>query len=339
MSKSIEQSASNLVSVEPGAIRETTPAGSVIQYSDYELDTSSTFAGGAAWIEETFVPAEDARISIFDTGFGHSDLTYTVAHVWHGNIFRLDDHLNRLLDGARRLRLDPGYTMAELADVAKKCVSLSQLRESYVNLTITRGYGQRRGEKDLTKLQNQTYIYAIPYLWAFPPDEQINGTTVIVPRHVRRASRSTVDPTIKNYQWGDLTAASFEAKERGARSAILMDADNCVAEGPGFNVVLVKDGELVSPSRNALPGITRLTVFEIAESMGVRATLRDVTSRELYEADELMAVTTAGGVTPIVSLDGEPQSGGEPGPLTVAIRDRFWALMDEPSDLIEPIQY
>ena len=114
---------------------------------------------------------------------------------------------------------------------------MSQLRESFVNLTITRGYGKKKGEKDLSKLTHQVYIYAIPYLWAFPPAEQIFGTTAIVPRHVRRAGRNTVDPTIKNYQWGDLTAASFEAKDRGARTAILLDSDNCVAEGPGFNVV------------------------------------------------------------------------------------------------------
>ena len=160
-----------------------------------------------------------------------------------------------------------------------------------------------------------------------------------MPRHVRRAGRNTVDPTIKNYQWGDLTAASFEAKDRGARTAILMDSDNCVAEGPGFNVCIVKDGKLASPSRNALPGITRKTVFEIADAMGIEATLRDVTSHELYEADELMAVTTAGGVTPINSLDGEALGDGTPGPLTTAIRDRFWALMDEPSPLIEAIEY
>jgi branched-chain amino acid aminotransferase len=330
---------SNLVAVEPGAIRQDTPPGSCIQYSDYELDTSSPLAGGAAWIEGEYVPASEARISIFDTGFGHSDLTYTVAHVWHGNVFRLDDHLERLLSGARQLRLDVGMTKPELAEIAKRCVSLSQLRESFLNITITRGFGQRQGERDVSKLTHQLYVYAIPYVWAFPPEEQIFGTTVIVPLHVRRASRATVDPTVKNYQWGDLTAASFEAQDRGARSAILLDADNCVAEGPGFNVVVVKDGVLASPSRNALPGITRKTVLELAATMGLEASLRDITSRELYEADELMAVTTAGGVTPIVSLDGKKIGTGEPGPLTVQIRDRFWALMDEPSDLIEAIEY
>jgi branched-chain amino acid aminotransferase len=330
---------SNLVAVEPGAIREDTPPGSVIQYSDYELDSSSQFAGGAAWIEGEYVPASEARISIFDTGFGHSDLTYTVAHVWHGNIFRLGDHIDRLLDGAAKLRLQTDLTKRDLATIAKRCVGLSQLRESYVNLTITRGYGKRKGEKDLSKLSSQVYAYAIPYLWAFPPHEQIFGTSAIVPRHVRRAGRNTVDPTVKNYQWGDLTAASFEAKDRGARTAILLDADGCVAEGPGFNVVIVKDGKIASPSRNALPGITRKTVFELADMMGIEATLRDVTSHELYDADELIAVTTAGGVTPIVSLDGEQLGDGTPGPMTVRLRDRFWALMDEPSPLIEAIEY
>ena len=80
-------------------------------------------------------------------------------------------------------------------------------------------------------------------------------------------------------------------------------------------------------------------MFEIADTMGIEATLRDVTSHELYDADEIMAVTTAGGVTPINTLDGEPIGSGESGPMTVAIRDRFWALMDEPSPLIEAIQY
>src|ERR1700750_3320460 len=125
---------SNLVAVEPGAIREHTPPGSVIQYSDYELDTSSRFAGGVAWIAGVYMPASEARISIFDTGFGHSDLTYTVAHVWHGNIFRLGDHLDRLLDGARKLRLEPGYSKEELAEITKDCVAMSQLRESFVHL-------------------------------------------------------------------------------------------------------------------------------------------------------------------------------------------------------------
>ena len=77
----------------------------------------------------------------------------------------------------------------------------------------------------------------------------------------------------------------------------------------------------------------------MTDTARIEATLRDVTSHELYDADELMAVTTAGGVTPINTLDGERIGDGAPGPMTVAIRDRFWGLMDEPSPLIEAIDY
>lgn len=132
--------------------------------------------------------------------------------------------------------------------------------------------------------------------------------------------RCTDDPTITNYHWGDLTAARFEAKDRGARTAILLDSDGCVAEGPGFNVIVVKDGSWRHPLADALPGITRRTVFEIAAAMNVEAEPRDVTGQELCAADELIAVTTAGGVTPIVSLDREPVGDGTPGSLTVALR-------------------
>ena len=117
-------------------------------------------------------------------------------------------------------------------------------------------------------------------------------------------------------------AASFEAKDRGARTAILMDADNCVAEGPGFNVVIVKDGKLASPSRNALPGITRKTVFELADTMGIEATLRDVTSHELYDADELMAVTTLS-IAELISISPE---GADELAMQMLIENMKWAM-------------
>ena len=87
--------------------------------------------------------------------------------------------------------------------------------------------------------------------------------------------------------------ASFEASDRGARTAILLDSDGFVAEGPGFNVLVVKDGALHTPQRNALPGITRKTVLEIAERMGLPTRIGDVSTDMLYGADEIIAATTA----------------------------------------------
>lgn len=106
-----------------------------------------------------------------------------------------------------------------------------------------------------------------------------------------------------------------------------------------FNVLVVKNSTVATPVRNCLPGITRRTALEIATQQGVPLEERDVSSEELYTADEIFATTTAGGVTPIVQLDGELVGTGRPGPITTAIRNRFWQLMDEPSALIRPIDY
>ena len=108
---------------------------------------------------------------------------------------------------------------------------------------------------------------------------------------------SKQDMVISSSTAGASYSGGFKGNEKSA------EAIRSVAGPAPTNVVVVKDGKLASPSRNALPGITRKTVFELADQMGIEATLRDVTSHELYEADELMAVTTAGGVTPINTLD------------------------------------
>ena len=215
---------------------------------------------------------------------------------------------------------------------------MSQLRESFVNLTVTRGYGKRKGEKDLSKLTHQLYIYAIPYLWAFPPQEQIFGTTAVVPRHVRRAGRNTIDPTIKNYQWGDLTAAASKPRTAvparrscwtpmalSPKGPASTSASSGTASSPRRRATRCR----ASPARRSSNSPTRWASRPRCATFQPRAVRRR----------RIMAVTTAGGVTPINSLDGEAIGNGEPGPMTVEIRDRFWALMDEPARLIEPIQY
>ena len=311
----------------------------VIRYSEHDVDTASPLAGGCAWIDGEYVPAAQARISVFDAGFAHSDLTYTAVSVWHGGIFRLGEHVERLLAGARKLRIESPLTAEEIETIALRCTALSQLREAFVWIGVTRGLGPTPGDRMSPAMAPKVYAYAIPYLWVFPLEAQLDGASAVVARHVRRSGRGTVDPTVKNLQWGDLTKATLEARERGAMQPILLDSDKCLAEGAGFNVLVVKNGTIATPVRNCLPGITRRTAVEIAARRGVPVEERDVSSEELYAADEVFATTTAGGVTPIVELDGAAVGTGRPGPITTAIRDRFWQLVDEPSALVRKIDY
>jgi branched-chain amino acid aminotransferase len=328
-----------IVDAGVGMVRTPTAPGSAIQYSEYTLRNDNPFAGGCAWIEGEYVPHNNARISIFDAGFGHSDCVYTAVHVWHGNFFRLEDHVDRFLAHGERLRLRSPLSKAEIIDILHECVVKSELREAFVNVTLTRGYGEKPGEKDINALTSQVYAFAIPYLWAFDPFKQVNGINAIICRTVRRCSAQIFDPAIKTYHWGDLIRGVYEAMDRKANTAFLLDLDGYLAEGPGFNICVIKNGVLTSPSRNVLGGITRRTALEIAESLGLEARLGDVTEEMLFNADEVFTTTTAGGITPVNTVDERPIGNGAPGPWTCKIRDRYWALMDEPSPLIQPVQY
>ena len=93
---------------------------------------------GCAYVDGEFVAPEDAKISIFDWGFLHSDATYDVAHVWQGRFFRLGDHLDRFFASLRRLRLDPGKSREEVRAIAHECVRRSGLRDAYVEVLCTR---------------------------------------------------------------------------------------------------------------------------------------------------------------------------------------------------------
>lgn len=311
-----------------------------ISYSDYELDLSSPLAGGAAYVEGEIVAPAQARISLFDQGFIHSDVTYTVFHVWNGKAFRLDEHIDRLFSNAASLRIVPPLSKDEMRALALDIVSKSQLREAFVNLTITRGYSSSPGERDITKHRPQVYGYSIPYAWIVPFEGIEHGVPCMIARSVRRSPRNVIDPQVKNFQWGDLIRAIQETQDRGYEGApVLLDSDGLIAEGPGFNVLIVKGNTLYTPGRNALPGITRLTVMQIAEELGLTVEEADITEAEFLGADEILGSTTAGGVWPFTSVNDTTIGDGTPGPHSRAIIRRYWEWAVSNNSLLTSVDY
>ena len=147
-----------------------------------------------------------------------------------------------------------------------------------------------------------------------------------------------VDPRVKNFQWGDFIRGLFEAYDRDALLPILTDAEGDVAEGPGFNVFALVDGELRTPDRGVLEGITRLTVLDIARELGIRTRVARLSARDLARAHEILLSSTAGGVIPVARLDGAPVGDGGTGPVTNRIRDTYWAWHEDPR-FATPIRY
>lgn len=277
---------------------------------------------GAAFVDGSYVPIGEARLPLLDWGFTRSDVTYDVVHVWKGSFFRLEDHLDRFARSCLGLYLDPGYARDEIRNILTRCVRLSGLRDAYVEMICTRGV-PAPGSRDPRRCRNTFFAFAIPFVWIVSQQRQEEGAHLII-TEVPRISPASVDPTMKNFHWGDLTRALFQAFERGGETAVLVDAEGCVSEGPGFNVFRVHEGRITTPDGTVLEGITRQTVRELCDELRIPFGLGSITPDELRDADEIFISSTAGGVMPITRVDDRILGNGRPGPLTSRIRDTYW---------------
>ncbi len=277
---------------------------------------------GAAFVDGSYVPIGEARLPLLDWGFTRSDVTYDVVHVWKGSFFRLEDHLDRFSRSCLGLHLDPGYARDEIRNILTRCVRLSGLRDAYVEMICTRGV-PAPGSRDPRRCRNTFFAFAIPFVWIVSQQRQEEGAHLII-TEVPRISPASVDPTVKNFHWGDLTRALFQAFERGGETAVLVDAEGCVSEGPGFNVFRVHEGRITTPDGTVLEGITRQTVRELCDELRIPFGLGSITPDELRDADEIFISSTAGGVMPITRVDDRILGNGRPGPLTSRIRDTYW---------------
>ena len=135
---------------------------------------------------------------------------------------------------------------------------------------------------------------------------------------------------MKNFHWGDLTRGQFETYDRGGSHPVLLDHDGNVTEGSGYNLFALVGDRLMTPESGALEGITRRTVLELAAAEGIKAEPATISEEAFRGASELFATSTAGGVMPIISLDGRPLGDGRPGPVTTLLRDRYWQAHSDP---------
>lgn len=207
---------------------------------------------GIAYIGQKFVPIEEAKISVLDWGFLHSDATYDVAHVWKGRFFRLGDHLDRFLASASRLRLSPAVDRAGLARILAECVARSGLADAYVEMILTRGVSPTFS-RDPRDAENRLICFAIPFAWILRPEQRETGLSVAI-SHIQRIPPESVDPRVKNYHWLDFVMGLYDAYDRGAGSVVLRDASGNLTEGPGFNIFIVKNGTIATPGRGCSRG-------------------------------------------------------------------------------------
>jgi branched-chain amino acid aminotransferase len=286
------------------------------------------FAAGAAYIKGAFVPIGQAAISVLDWGFTRSDVVYDVVHVYRGGFFRLEDHLNRFEHSMWARRLSLAEDRTAIADILNQCVSLSGLQDAYVAMVASRGRPRVFGSRRPADCDNHLIAYAIPWIDVIPKDVQARGAHLWI-ASMPRVPDDSVDPTVKNYQWNDLTSGLLEAHDHGFDTAVLCDAAGLVTEGPGFNVFIVKEGRVLTPDRGSLHGITRKSVLELCAELGIEARIAPVPRAVLEAADEVFTATTAGGVMPVSRVGGRILGNDRPGPISARLKEFYWAKHDQ----------
>jgi len=279
---------------------------------------------GAAWMNGNVLPISQATIPVNDWGLVHSDITYDVVPVINGAFFRFAEYLSRSFSSMESLYLDPGMNKSEVQKALHHMVSQSGLRDSYVAMVCSRGRPKIPGSRDPRDCENHFFAWCVPYVHVIKPEIIDQGATAWISQNVYRIPEESVNPRVKNYHWGDFTQGIFEAKDNKYETVILLDFDGNVTEGPGFNVFAIKDGVLITPDRGVLAGVSRKTVLEIADYLGIGASIRPLSVDELLAADEVFLSSSGGGVIPIVRVNETIYGNGVKGPISVRLNETYW---------------
>jgi branched-chain amino acid aminotransferase len=280
------------------------------------------FPQGYAWIDSKYVELAEAKIPILDWGFLRSDATYDVVHVWKGRFFRLDKHIDRFFESAKKLRMPCQISRDELKKILANCVIKGKLESAYVEMIQTRGMSPKF-VRDPRLATPRIMAFAVPFGWILKQEDFEKGLNVLL-TDIKRIPPSSVDPTIKNYHWMDLVTGMLDAYEKGNDTAVLVDENNNITEGPGFNLFCVNGSGIFTPDHGVLEGITRQSVFDLAKELHLPITKKSISVEELYNAEELFATSTAGGIMPITKVSGKEIGKGSVGNLTRQLHKLYW---------------
>ncbi|MEG6566151.1 branched-chain-amino-acid transaminase [Thermoanaerobacterium saccharolyticum] len=274
------------------------------------------------FLDGEFVDSEKAAVSVFDHGFLYGDGVFEGIRAYDGVVFKLDDHLKRLYNMAKALLLDMPYSKEEMADKVLETVRRNNLKDAYIRLVVSRGKGDLG--LDPYKCSKPTVVIIADKITLYPDEMYQNGLKIITSTF-RRNSIQTLDPQIKSLNYLNNILAKIEAVKAGYPEALLLNIEGYVAECTGDNVFIVSDGTLYTPpsAAGALGGITRATVIDIANKLGIPVVEKYFSLFNVYTADECFLTGTAAEAIPVTEVDKRVIGDGKPGEITKKIIEEF----------------
>jgi len=267
---------------------------------------------------------DQAAVSPFDSVVQGGDAVWEGLRLYHGRIFRLDEHLARLRRSAQALAFEQIPSNEEIIAEIRRTLAANNMTDNvHVRLTLTRGVKITSGMDPRLNQSGPTLI-VLPEHKA--PVYDAGGITLIT-SSVRRTAPDSLDPKIHHNNLLTSILAKIEANAAGADDAVMLDQRGFVAETNATHIFLVSGGVVRTPTTAACPeGITRQAVLDLAVSAGLETETADYSLTQLYCADEMFVTGTMGGLTPVLALDGRTVGDGKPGPVTAQLAEEFAQL-------------
>jgi branched-chain amino acid aminotransferase len=280
------------------------------------------------YLNGKIVPEEEAKVSVFDHGFLYGDGVFEGIRVYDGNVFRLEEHIDRLFESANTIDMDIGMTPQEMIQAILDTIVANKKKDAYIRLVVSRGRGDLGIDPD--KCDKPTIVIIVASIALYPEEFYRNGIELVT-ASLRRIPMSSLDPRIKSLNYLNNILAKIEGKQAGCVEALMLNQAGLVAECTADNIFMVKGNVLRTPDvlQGALAGITRQAVLDLAEEMGMETVRRKVGLHDLYNADEVFLTGTGAEVVPVIKIDGRQIGIGKPGAKTHALLEAFRKLRTE----------
>src|SRR5688500_6779611 len=274
------------------------------------------------YLDGTFVDSADAKVSVFDHGLLYGDGVFEGIRLYGGNVFRLEEHLERFEYSAKSIMLQLPLNRAELSEATCETCRQNSLTDAYIRLVATRGVGDLGLAPWLCPKPS---LFIIASKISLYPKEYYDNGLAIVTVPTRRINPAALPSTIKSLNYMNNILGKIEAKQFGALEAIMLNDQGYVAECTADNVFIVHKGEIITPSasQGALKGITRSTIFDIAKELDVPIRESNMTRYDVWCADECFLTGSGAEGSPTVELDGHEIGTGKPVPITERVLEAF----------------
>ncbi len=287
------------------------------------------------FIDGKFFSERDAKVSVFDHGLLYGDGVFEGIRAYNGRVFKLQEHIERLYCSAKAILLDIPMTPAQMMKATVETCRVNKLRDCYIRLIVTRGVGTLGLNPRTCK--KPSIIIIAGKIQLYPKEYYQRGLDLVTVPTTRNLHNS-VNPAIKSLNYLNNILAKIEANNAGVEEAIMLNAEGFVAECTGDNLFIIKRGVLYTPplSAGALYGITRQTVIELAEALGIKVAEPNLTRYDLFNADECFITGTAAEVVPVVKIDGRVIGNGQPGAITRQLEVNYHTLTKHTGESIFP---